>query len=250
MTDDRSMTPDAYDSVARHYDLQGWDWYAATYGQRLLELVRERGFGEGSLLDAGCGTGTLALALARTGIEVAGVDLSPSLLDVAREKDADGAVAWHHGDITRLDLGRTFDVVTCVADTLNHLPTLDDWRRAFEGFARHLEPGGMLFFDVMTAYGLERMDSYFVRERPEQTLITGIVWEPTSRRSTMKVTSFLRGDDGRYDRASSTITEWARSVDAIRDALAEAGFRGIELPFAVGDEPEGEERLAVVATRG
>ena len=62
---------DAYRGLARHYDLHGWDWFARTYGARLIALLGERGLPAGaSVLDAGCGTGSLALMLAAEGYRV------------------------------------------------------------------------------------------------------------------------------------------------------------------------------------
>ena len=69
-------SPDPYAGIGRHYDRHGWDWYAPTYGSRLLALLEESGIGPGaSILDAGCGTGTLALLLAEHGYQLTGVDL-------------------------------------------------------------------------------------------------------------------------------------------------------------------------------
>src|SRR5688500_19042683 len=69
-----------------------------------VEALRPR-----SVLDAGCGSGRVAIELARRGIEVAGVDASLSMIEAARAR-APG-LEWHHGDITEIDLRRTFDVV-------------------------------------------------------------------------------------------------------------------------------------------
>src|SRR5205085_8358838 len=63
----------------------------------------------GSVLDAGCGTGRVAVELARRGFEVVGVDLDPSMLAGARQKRPD--LTWVEGDLATVDLGRTFDVV-------------------------------------------------------------------------------------------------------------------------------------------
>ena len=62
-----------------------------------------------TVLDAGCGTGRVAIELARAGIEVVGVDVDASMLATAREHAA--AVEWVLADLATLDLGRAFDVV-------------------------------------------------------------------------------------------------------------------------------------------
>lgn len=242
---------DAYRGIAARYDAERMDWYAATYGPRLFRLLAERGVPKGRLLDAGCGTGTLALLAARDGWRVTGADLSPSLLEVARAKDAAGAVRWVEADLTALDLGERFDLVVSVGDVFNHLATIEDWGRAFLAVASHLEPGGLFFFDAVTVYGLERMDTYTVQDRPDGALILGIVWEPAERRSTLKITRFTpSAKPGLWERHTETIPEWGRPAREILERLEVAGFEGIERPFATSEDPEGEERLAVLARRG
>jgi len=241
---------DSYAGFARHYDLHGWDWYASTYGERLFRLLGDRGLAGSRVLEAGCGTGTLALELARRGYRVTGVDLSQAMLDVAREKDEGRRVEWRRADVTDLDLGATFDVVTCVGDILNHLEDLAAWAGALQGFARHLRPSGLLFVDAMTSLGLERLQGFTVRETAHSTLIVGSIWEPASRRSTLKITSFVRDPaTGRYGRASDAITEWGQPVADVLRSMAAAGFDAVERPFAVAADPEAEERLAVLARR-
>src|SRR5690349_18105838 len=62
-----------------------------------------------SVLDAGCGTGRVAIELARRGMHVVGVDVDASMLGAARR--AEPAVEWIEHDVASLDLGRAFDVV-------------------------------------------------------------------------------------------------------------------------------------------
>lgn len=83
------------------------------------------------LLDAGCGTGALALAAARRGADVVGVDLSPNLVRLAQERVADDAQAaaaggrlqWLSGDMLDDALG-TFDYVVAM-DSLIHYEAAD-----------------------------------------------------------------------------------------------------------------------------
>jgi 2-polyprenyl-3-methyl-5-hydroxy-6-metoxy-1,4-benzoquinol methylase len=243
---------DTYRALAGHYDLHGWDWYAKTYGARLIALLAERGVPLGaSILDAGCGTGSLALMLAREGYRVTGVDLSPEMIARARAKDAKGEVDWRVGDLTSLALGATFEAVVSVADVFNHLESLDDWESALRGFHAHLRPRGLVFVDAMTCRGLAQMDVQSVQERGGIVLILAIIYEAATRRSTLKVTSFApaAAASGLYERAQETITEWGQPAAEVFARFTRAGFTGIERVWASAAEPEDDDRLTVLAIR-
>jgi len=66
-----------------------------------------------SVLDAGCGTGRVAIELARRGVDVIGVDLDAGMLEQARQKAPD--LDWIDGDLATVDLARHFDVVVLAA---------------------------------------------------------------------------------------------------------------------------------------
>jgi 2-polyprenyl-3-methyl-5-hydroxy-6-metoxy-1,4-benzoquinol methylase len=243
---------DTYRSIAGHYDLHGWDWYARTNGARLITLLGERGVAPGSsILDAGCGTGSLSLMLAAEGFRVTGVDLSPEMIARARAKDVGCAVDWRVGDITSLSLGATFDAVVSVADVFNHLESLDAWEAALRSLGAHIRPKGLVFVDAMTCRGLEQMDLQSVQERGGVTLILAIVFERNARRSTLKVVSFAPapGGSGLYERAQETITEWGQpAADAVA-SFERAGFSDIERVWATTDSPEDDDRLTLLARR-
>ena len=241
---------DAYRGFAAHYDVHMMDWYASVYGVRLREHLQARGLTGGKVLDAGCGTGTLALQLAAAGYDVAGVDLSEALLEKARAKDEDKKVRWLQGDITRLAMGETFDAITCVSDVLNHLPTIDDREQTIRGCHRHLNPGGWVFFDSMTCQGLAELDSYTTNDRASRVLLLGVIWEPATRRSTLKITSFVPVEGtAHWERATETITEWGQPVAEIYARLAKAGFQAPERLWPAQEDPEMEERLAMLVRR-
>jgi 2-polyprenyl-3-methyl-5-hydroxy-6-metoxy-1,4-benzoquinol methylase len=243
---------DPYRDLARHYDMHGWDWYAMTYGKRLIALLQERGLAAGaSILDAGCGTGSLALMLQAAGFRVTGVDYSPEMIARARAKDAAAAIDWHVGDITSLELPATFDAVLSVADVFNHLETLNQWEAALRCVGAHLRPGGHVFVDAMTCRGLEQMDVQSVQERGGVTLVLAIVYERAARRSTLKVTSFApaSGSAGLYERAQETITEWGQPAADVLLCFARAGFSDVSRVWATSDDPEEDDRLSLIARR-
>jgi len=108
-----------------------------------------------SVLDLGCGTGAHAVRLSQRGYEVAGVDVSPAMLDRAREKAEaatypakSAAPTFRLGDIRSLDLGRTFDAVVMMFAVLGYQLTNEDVLATLGCARRHLGSGGVLVFDV------------------------------------------------------------------------------------------------------
>ncbi len=102
-----------------------------------------------TVLDAGCGTGRVAIELARLGHDVAGVDVDPAMLDAARAKAPH--LAWVEADLTdpAFDLGRTFDVVVMAGNVLIFVPSGTE-AQVIANAARHVTPGGHL----VTGYSL------------------------------------------------------------------------------------------------
>lgn len=109
------------------------------------------GFGPKSVLDAGCGTGRVAIELARRGISVAGVDIDPRMLDTARRKAPH--IEWREGDLSTVDLGRKFDAVVMAGNVMIFL-TSGTEGLVLRNMARHLVPGGLLIsgFQLGTGY--------------------------------------------------------------------------------------------------
>lgn len=116
-------------------------------------------FAPASVLDAGCGTGRVAVELARRGVGVVGVDVDASMLATARSRDP--AVTWVEHDLATLDLGRTFDVVVLAGNVPLFTPPGTHAALA-AGVARHVAPGGRLVagFSVDRGYGIDDWDAH------------------------------------------------------------------------------------------
>ncbi|MBA2955267.1 methyltransferase domain-containing protein [Nocardioides sp. MAH-18] len=137
------------------------DDYAQRYAERFRAMAArgEDAHGEAAfvadlvdpparVLDAGCGTGRVAVRLAELGYAVVGVDLDGSMLEVARAEAPD--LDWRRADLARLDLGETFDVVLVAGNTI---PLLDPGTLldACERLGAHVTPGGV----VVCGFGLD-----------------------------------------------------------------------------------------------
>jgi SAM-dependent methyltransferase len=119
-----------------------------------------------SVLDAGCGTGRVALELARRGVLVVGADRDASMLAVAErllveltEELPAVRLRFVQADVADLDVGGTFDVVVMAGNVPLFTPKGTE-AKLVAGAARHLRPGGLLIagFQLDRGYSLEMYD--------------------------------------------------------------------------------------------
>ena len=131
----------AYEAFAGVYDAFNEDADYDALFRYVCGVLRAHGVEDGIVADLGCGTGELTLRLAAAGYDMIGVDLSPEMLSVLREK------AWETGqegllllcqDIAELDLYGTVRAAVSTFDTFNHIGPAEKFRRAlcrvFPGF--------------------------------------------------------------------------------------------------------------------
>jgi len=132
---------------AEVYDLvfagRGKDFGAEA--QRLNELVRARCAEAESLLDVACGTGAHLETLAGLFAHVEGVEMAPAMQLLAEERLS--GVTVHEADMLTFDLGRRFDAVICVGNSVACLDSVEELRTAVTRMAAHLRPGGVMIVE-------------------------------------------------------------------------------------------------------
>jgi SAM-dependent methyltransferase len=134
-----------FDALAAHgFDVHGEADLVVSLGPR-------------SVLDAGCGTGRVAIELAHRGVEVVGVDLNRSMLAQARRREP--GLTWIEADLSTMELARTFDVVVLAGNVPIFCPAAS--RPALvRACAAHVGPEGALVagFQLDRGYTLEEWD--------------------------------------------------------------------------------------------
>ncbi|MCA9837015.1 MAG: class I SAM-dependent methyltransferase [Trueperaceae bacterium] len=132
--------PELYQEQYQHYrdDLYFYTQLAQDYGSPVLEL--------------GAGTGRVSLHLGKSGFEVLGLELSPQMLGLGRQRlreaGLEHSVRLEPGDMRTFDLRETYPLIIAPFNALMHLYTLKDQDAAFGCIRRHLKPDGLFAFDL------------------------------------------------------------------------------------------------------
>lgn len=131
--------------------------------------------GGGPVLELGIGTGRVALPLARRGVEVHGIEISPAMVEVLRAKPGGDGIGITVGDFAEARPPGTFSLAYAVFSTLFMLGSRDEQVRAFANVAAHLEPGRAFVVEV------------FVPRFPEHGADGWVSWSHTEDADTVLV---------------------------------------------------------------
>jgi SAM-dependent methyltransferase len=133
-----------YDEFVEDYDI--WAGHMTDDVDFYVGLAQEA---EEPILELAVGTGRVAIEIARTtGKRVIGIDLSPKMLEVARERGAGLPLDLREGDMRDLTVETPVELVICPFRSMMHLPTWADRRTLFDRVAASLRPGGRFAWNV------------------------------------------------------------------------------------------------------
>lgn len=145
-------------------------WNGDDYQRRLDTLVASgaavhgeadfvMGFHPATVLDAGCGTGRVAIELLHRGVAVTGTDIDASMITTARRLEP--GLTWVNADLAQLELGCVFDVVIMAGNVPLFTPA-GTQGALVAGCARHLRAGAALVagFQLDPRYPIEEYDRH------------------------------------------------------------------------------------------
>ena len=182
-----------------------------------------------NLLDIACGEGSFAVAMARQGYQVTGVDQSQPMIDLARERAREAGVNVNFvvADMRDLRFVREFDLVTCFFDSMNYLLTVKDLQDAIRCAYEALRPGGYYIFDMNTIYGLAvdwmREKTYIQNEAADFIEIHQQEFDYENLVATMEITIFKQIGD-LWERIRETHRERGYPIADLQFLLTETGF--------------------------
>jgi len=211
-----------FTATARHYDALYSNKDYERESREIASLVERHRPDARTLLDVGCATGGHLVGLARR-FEVEGLDVDSALLEIARRKLP--RVTFTCADMGLFDLGRRFDVVTCLYGSIAYVKSVETLRTAMASMAAHLAPFGVLI-----------VEPWWTKETYVPGLQVRHVDLPDVKIARMSIgrvrdgwveleVRYLIGENDRIERASERHEIGLFSRAEYEDAMKETGLR-------------------------
>lgn len=208
-----------------------------------------------TVLDLGCGTGTLTELLARKGYDMIGVDNAEEMLQIAMEKrERSGLdILYLLQDMRELELYGTVGTVVSVCDSLNYLLDEEDIVRTFERVNNYLYPQGIFIFDFNTVYKYAVVigDATIAENREDCSFIWENYYHAEQEINEYDLTVFV-AEGTLFRRFQEVHYQRGYRLEQIKALLTQAGLEFLEALDADthGRVTKESERIYVVARKG
>ena len=245
---------DAYRELAQSYDRLTNDVdYEATV-DFYYEILKREGLTPRTAVDLACGTGSVALILARKGLQVTAVDMSWQMLMVAQQKaaEADLYPQFVCQPLQQLRLPRGVDLAVCALDSMDYITNPEDCQEAIRRVYKSLNPGGCFIFDVNTPEKLRAMDGQvFLDEDDDVFCVWRGEFDAQTNICSYGMDLFQRNGNV-WQRSFEEHKEYAYTAEQLVGYLRSAGFTSIRVyGERTFDAPRtGEQRIYIKARKG
>ncbi len=243
----------SYGIFADYYDRFTKNVSYVSYAKRIDEIVMQRHKKRGSIVDLGCGTGTLDLLLTKKGYSVTGIDRSMEMLTIAEKKlrDAGRKATFVCQDMTSFNMPCKSDLIISTLDGINHLNSADDVLKTFKRVSKNLRHGGIFVFDTNTLYKHKKVlgNNCFIFDTDDVYLGWQNDYRPSDHSVTITLDFFVSGKDDKVSRFTEQFREEAYPVMKIIGLLIKSGLIPLEIYDDIGYKPpkRTSERVLMVA---
>ena len=199
----------ALDLYSQVEDLLGVNEVTPQLYANYIETLRDLEFS--SLLDVGCGRGTFLVQVKEEYPDVysMGIDLSPRMVKVSREK---GVEAYH---LDLCDVDKKFDVITAVFDMLNYLDD-EELERFMLCVETHLEDGGYFICDINSFYAFAELAvGSFIKDDDNRFVTIDSDFDDIEYIS--EFTLFEKGDNNRFKKSQETILQYYHTIEKLEE---------------------------------
>lgn len=187
-----------------------------------IDIISHFKAGDGSVLDIGCGTGRLTRALDfKTKY---GMDISPSMLEIAGRED-DG-INYFQADMKDFKLDRTFDMIIATVDVMNYLEDAEEFITTLKNVHDHLNDDGVFIFDIHSKYKMENdfNDMLYTDDTEHVTYIWHASQGEAHLSAEHEMTYFVKNENDMYHRVDEVYTQRTYEHKDVIKMIEKAGL--------------------------
>ena len=229
---------DSYDRLTNDVDYEA----VVAFYKKILE---QEGLTPRTAADLACGTGSVAVLLARMGLAVTAVDMSEEMLCQAQQKAQDLPITFVRQKLQNLHLLKGVDLAVCALDSMDYITNPIHCQMAIHRIYRALNPGGCFIFDVNTPKKLKDMDGQVFLDEDDDVYC---VWRGEFNEET-NICSYgmdlFQRQGSVWHRSFEEHQEYAYSQEQLVGYLKQAGFTNIEVYADRKLEQPGEDELRI-----
>lgn len=268
---------EAYTSFARVYDTFMDNVPYEEWASFVIDILKENKILEGSILDLGCGTGSISRLLFRAGYDVLGVDLSEEMLEIALEKqmeempkvfaedfddsleesienspEAGPGILYLQQDMRELEVYDKVAAVVSCCDCLNYILDPKELLETFFRVKECLKEDGIFFFDFNSSHKYRDVigETTIAEDREDCSFIWDNYYYEDEGINEYELTLFIKeGEENLYRKYQETHLQRGYCLEGIQAFLEEAGFEVEQIydDYTKKAANKDSERICIVA---
>lgn len=246
---------ESYTSFAEVYDTFMDNVPYREWAAYVNNILKKHGIGEGTVLDLGCGTGSMTEELDDLGYDMVGVDISDEMLEIAVRKmeEKEREILYLSQDMRELELYSTVDAVVSACDSVNYILDMEELTDVFRLVNEYLEPGGIFFFDFNTRHKYRDIigDQTIAEDREECSFIWDNYYYEEECVNEYELTLFIQEseDETLYRKYQETHLQRGYTLEEMKTMIEDAGliFETAYDDYTGKPADENSERICVVA---
>lgn len=200
-----------------------------------------------NILELACGTGALAVAFAKDGYNVTGLDLSEEMLMIASQRayEEEAAVQFVEGNMLDLSESGQYQAITCFSDSLCYMQNDQEVQQVFDEVYQALEENGRFLFDVHSVYQIDQVFPEYSYHYQGDNF--AFLWDSYTGKEKHSIEHYLtfffesQEKDGTFTREDELHQERTYPLENYLRMLENSGFAKVEVFADFTDETPNEE---------